>query len=170
MKSRFPLVFLWVLFCLASFAVIDCSKNEEKNLASGYTEENNAWNGLDSTLAKLLETWDSEVASDSVERRGTGEAEGKSWYEVEFMTEGEVVYVKEDDSSKSQNETAIKWLTKAVEVSDSANYDALYHLSYYYVDKDNKKVKRMWQKVVEEAEKAGDKEMKTKIETLLKDL
>ena len=72
MKSRFPLVFLWVLFCLASFAVIDCSKNEEKNLASGYTEENNAWNGLDSTLAKLLETWDSEVASDSVERRGTG--------------------------------------------------------------------------------------------------
>ena len=74
MKSRFPLVFLWVLFCLASFAVIDCSKNEEKNLASGYTEENNAWNGLDSTLAKLLETWDSEVASDSVERRGTGEA------------------------------------------------------------------------------------------------
>ena len=101
MKSRFPLVFLWVLFCLASFAVIDCSKNEEKNLASGYTEENNAWNGLDSTLAKLLETWDSEVASDSVERRGTGEAEGKSWYEVEFMTEGEVVYVKEDDSSKA---------------------------------------------------------------------
>lgn len=78
--------------------------------------------------------------------------------------------LKEDDSSKSQNETAIKWLTKAVEVSDSANYDALYHLSYYYVDKDNKKVKRMWQKVVEEAEKAGDKEMKTKIETLLKDL
>ena len=101
MKSRFPLVLLWVLFCLASFAVVDCTKSEEKNLASGYTEEGNAWNGLDSTLAKLLETWDSEVSSDSVERRGTGEAQGKTWYEVEFLTEGEVVYVEQDDSSNA---------------------------------------------------------------------
>lgn len=101
MKSRFPLVLLWVLFCLTSFAVVDCTKSDEKNLASGYTEEGNAWNGLDSTLAKLLETWESEVSSDSVERHGTGEAQGKTWYEVEFLTEGEVVYVEQDDSSNA---------------------------------------------------------------------
>jgi uncharacterized protein (TIGR02145 family) len=91
MKINAPWRFLPLLACILAVAFFACSK-EDKQLASGYTEEGNAWNGLDSTVAEILRTWDPEIPVDSVERRGTGANEGKSWYQVDFATDGQEFY------------------------------------------------------------------------------
>lgn len=89
-SSRWAFLFLFAsLFSVTFFA---CTKAEDKQLASGYTEEGNAENALDSTVAKVLKTWEPVVAVDSVQRSGSGENQGKSWYEVNFTTEGQEFY------------------------------------------------------------------------------
>ena len=89
-SSRWALFFLFT--CLFSAFFFACTKSEDKQLASGYTEEGNADNTLDSTVAKVLKTWEPVVTVDSVQRSGTGENEGKSWYEVNFTTDGQEFY------------------------------------------------------------------------------
>ena len=89
-SSRWALSFLFT--CLFSAFFFACTKSEDKQLASGYTEEGNADNTLDSTVAKVLKTWEPVVTVDSVQRSGTGENEGKSWYEVNFTTDGQEFY------------------------------------------------------------------------------
>ena len=89
-SSRWALFFLFT--CLFSAFFFACTKSEDKQLASGYTEEGNAEDTLDSTVAKVLKTWEPVVTVDSVQRSGTGENEGKSWYEVNFTTDGQEFY------------------------------------------------------------------------------
>ncbi len=77
------------------FFVLACSDDQEKKLASGYTEEQNA-GVYDPELVKLLRTWDSDVPVDSAERSATIGSSVVSWYEIQFTTDAEVFFEYDD--------------------------------------------------------------------------
>lgn len=72
-------------------AFLACSDDQEKKLASGYTEEQNA--GIyDQELVKLLRTWEPDVPVDSTERTVTVDSSTYSWYEIQFTTDPETYF------------------------------------------------------------------------------
>ena len=92
MKNNTGLVFGVGMLLLASFFFFACTKADDKVIASGYTEENNAQNNLDSVLAGILETWEVVTGTDSSRKQGTGANEDKFWYEVEFTSTAKQLY------------------------------------------------------------------------------
>ena len=104
MKNKIGLEFGVGMLVLASFFFFACTKADDKVIASGYTEENNAQNNLDSVLAGILETWEVETATDSTRKQGTGANQDKFWYEVEFASTAKQLYAYDaggEDSSAS---------------------------------------------------------------------
>ena len=85
-------VFDKIKICLfAVLLLIACSEDQEKKLASGYTEEQNAGR-LDPVLAERLKTWEPEVPVDSTKRSVEVDSSTFFWYEIEFSTDAETFY------------------------------------------------------------------------------
>ena len=92
MKNNTGLVLGIGMLILASFFFFACTKADDKVIASGYTEENNAQNNLDSVLVGILETWEVVTGTDSSRKQGAGANEDKIWYEVKFSSTAKQLY------------------------------------------------------------------------------
>jgi hypothetical protein len=88
MRKLLPVFLLWLSPFLALLAVVSACSENEKYLAHGTTEEENAQNITDTVAyMKILSTWESEpVDSSKVVMEGDSSI---SWYEVNFDSEGE---------------------------------------------------------------------------------
>lgn len=89
-----------IKICLcAGLLFLACSNDQDKKVASGYTEEQNAGR-LDPVLAERLKTWEPEVPVDSTKRSVTIDTLTFSWYEIEFMTQPETYFQYGDTASE----------------------------------------------------------------------
>lgn len=88
-----------IAFC-AGLLFLACTDDQDKKLASGYTEEQNA-GIIDPELAQRLKSWKPQVPVDSTERTATIDSATISWYEILFTTIPEKFYEYEDSSSAS---------------------------------------------------------------------
>ena len=88
MRKLLPVFLLWLSPFLALLAIVSACSENEKYLAHGTTEEENAQNITDTVAyMKILSTWESEpVDSSKVVMEGDSSI---SWYEVNFDSEGE---------------------------------------------------------------------------------
>ena len=91
MRKFIPAFLLWLSPFLVLLAVVAACSENEKYLAHGTTEEENAQNITDTVAyMKILSTWESEpVDSSKVVMEGDSSV---SWYEVNFDSEGEQYY------------------------------------------------------------------------------
>ena len=88
-KFLLPL-FLGISPFLLFFTLVTACSESEKKVASGYTEEQNAWDIRDTVAyLKLLKTWEPEIPVDSVQRKPeiNGAPEDVYWYDIEFLSE-----------------------------------------------------------------------------------
>lgn len=86
-----------------------CTENEEKRLASGYTEEQNA-NFIKDTVAymALLKTWEPLVPVDS-SKKVLSDDENVFWYDVNFVSDGEVYYSKVSDNAENSQSCTVDY-------------------------------------------------------------
>lgn len=89
MRKFIPVFLLWLSPFLALLSIVSACSENEKYLAHGTTEEENAQNITD-TIAymKILSTWEQSEPVDSSKVVLGGDS-SVSWYEVSFDSEGE---------------------------------------------------------------------------------
>ena len=89
MRKFFLVLFLWVSPFLLFFTLVTACSESEKKVASGYTEEQNAWN-IEDTVAyqKLLKTWEPAQPVDSAQKTldMAGAPEDAFWYDIVFLS------------------------------------------------------------------------------------
>ena len=101
MRKFLPAVLLWLSPFIAFLSVVSACSGDEKKVASGYTEEQNAWNIKDTVAyLKLLKTWEPEIPVDSemVELKADPSV---SWYNVVFLTAPEPYFSYKDIGADS---------------------------------------------------------------------
>ena len=83
-KFLLPL-FLWISPFLLFFTLVTACSESEKKVASGYTEEQNAWDIRDTVAyLKLLKTWEPEIPVDSAKVNMDGG--DQFWYDIVFLS------------------------------------------------------------------------------------
>lgn len=90
MRKFLLALLLWLSPFIAFLSVVSACSESEKKVASGYTEEQNAWDIKDTVAyLKLLKTWEPEIPVDSVQRKPeiNGAPEDVYWYDIEFLSE-----------------------------------------------------------------------------------
>lgn len=85
MRKTLSFLFLWLCLFSASFLFSTACSESEKKVASGYTEEQNAWNIKDTVAyLKLLKTWEPETPVDSAKVNMDGG--DQFWYDIVFLS------------------------------------------------------------------------------------
>ena len=85
MRKILLVVFLWLSPFIAFFSVVTACSGGEKKVASGYTEEQNAWDIRDTVAyLKLLKTWEPETPVDSAKVNMDGG--DQFWYDIVFLS------------------------------------------------------------------------------------
>ena len=85
MRKFLLALLLWLSPFIAFLSVVSACSESEKKVASGYTEEQNAWDIKDTVAyLKLLKTWEPEIPVDSVQRKPeiNGAPEDVYWYDI----------------------------------------------------------------------------------------
>ena len=101
MHKFLPAVLLWLSPFIAFLSVVSACSGDEKKVASGYTEEQNAWDIKDTVAyLKLLSTWEpaQPVDSEMVELKADPSV---SWYNVVFLTAPEPYFSYKDIGADS---------------------------------------------------------------------
>ena len=108
MRKLCLFLFLWISPFLLFFALVTACSESEKKVASGYTEEQNAWD-IQDTVAylKLLKTWEPAQPVDSAQRTldMAGAPEDAFWYDIVFLSESKTFfsYTGSDSTSCAVN-------------------------------------------------------------------
>jgi len=85
MRKTLSFLFLWLCLFSASILFSTACSGDEKKVASGYTEEQNAWNIKDTVAyLKLLKTWEPEIPVDSAKVNMDGG--DQFWYDIVFLS------------------------------------------------------------------------------------
>ena len=95
MRNILLVVLLWLSPFIAFFSVVTACSESEKKVASGYTEEQNAWD-IQDTVAylNLLKTWEPAQPVDSSREELTilGAPEDAFWYDIVFLSDASKHY------------------------------------------------------------------------------
>ena len=85
MRKTLSFLFLWLCLFSASILFSTACSESEKKVASGYTEEQNAWDIRDTVAyLKLLKTWEPEIPVDSAKVNMDGG--DQFWYDIVFLS------------------------------------------------------------------------------------